>query len=414
MSNQVAYTIGDSAITVTLITQGKTCTLPRSAPNASALIDALTRDADASEIERLLSVNNVLLDYSDGKAEIVGGCKVLFDGKRLPEVLEQRILACYRDGVPFDNLLAFFRRLAHNPSNRAVEGLYRFMETCKMPITPEGHLLGYKGVREDYYSATGNMNVTLETGVVDDTGRVRNAIGDVIAIPRSSVCDNPNNGCAAGLHVGSMDYATGWSDRTIIVSVDPADVVCIPVDSSFQKLRCCRYTVVTDFRGEMGDSGVRAGNSAYDAYDQAQGSESDIDVINVGCSTDNINTIPQAAAIEKARLEGEHAGSCDAREDEGDEYDPDSWDKRWNTPREDFAFRDAYHIAYHLASDVTVQQRQVKTARDAGALHGTQDGGAELEYHINRRRPEYNSLREEDAYADGYRSGWYDSYDTGS
>lgn len=410
MSNQVAYTIGDSAITVTLIEQGKTCTLPRSAPNASPLIDALTRNADASEIEHLLSVNNVLLDYSGGKAEIVDGHKVLFDGKRLPQVLEQRILACYRDGVPFDNLLAFFRRLAHNPSNRATEGLYKFMETCKMPITPEGHLLGYKGVRKDYYSATGNTNVALETGVVDDTGRVRNAIGDVIAIPRSSVCDNPNNGCAAGLHVGSMDYAVGWSERTIIVSVDPADVVCIPVDSSFQKLRCCRYTVVADFRGEMGNSGVRDGNNAYDAYDQAQRIESDVTVAHIDGEHD--------ADLEAARLEGEYAGRSDTEQEQYEQehtstkYDPDSWEKSWGTPREDFEFRNAYHIAYHKHSDVTSQQRQVKTARDAGALHGTQDGEAELEYRVNRRLPSYNTINERDAYADGYRSGWADSHDS--
>jgi hypothetical protein len=37
----------------------------------------------------------------------------------------------------------------------------------------------------------------------------------------------------------------------MLVEIDPADVVSIPVDSEFQKLRTCRYKVVSEFENAM-------------------------------------------------------------------------------------------------------------------------------------------------------------------
>jgi len=76
---------------------------------------------------------------------------------------------------------------------------------------------------------------------------------------RSEVDDNANNRCSHGYHVGALGYAGpgGWynsrGDRVLICKVNPADVVSVPNDHSFQKLRCCYYEPVGEFQDRLQD-----------------------------------------------------------------------------------------------------------------------------------------------------------------
>lgn len=70
---------------------------------------------------------------------------------------------------------------------------------------------------------------------------------------------NRSVGCGHGLHVGAFDYAKSYGgidldddeggngNKLMICKVNPRDVVSVPTDSRFQKLRCCRYEVVSEF-----------------------------------------------------------------------------------------------------------------------------------------------------------------------
>jgi hypothetical protein len=129
-----------------------------------------------------------------------------------------------------------------------------------MPITPEGHLLAYKGVGENYLDIW--------------SGKFPNHPGCEHSMPRNEVNDDANVGCSVGWHVGSYDYATGWAGdngHVMIVDVDPADVVSIPHDCSWQKMRTCRYKVVCESRGKLSDSGVEDAQAPYAA--EAQGDD---------------------------------------------------------------------------------------------------------------------------------------------
>jgi hypothetical protein len=62
-------------------------------------------------------------------------------------------------------------------------------------------------------------------------------------------------------HVGSLEYAStfGGSDSIhLIVEVDPKDVVAVPHDCNFQKLRTCRYKVVARYVGPLPAGHVNA------------------------------------------------------------------------------------------------------------------------------------------------------------
>jgi hypothetical protein len=102
--------------------------------------------------------------------------------------------------------------------------------------------MAYKGIATDGYSVRGNTATIVTEGTVDDRGRIKNdQFGIRISVNRNQVDDNRNLGCSFGLHVGSYDYASGWGDKTILVKVDPADVVSVPSDCRFQKCRVCAY-----------------------------------------------------------------------------------------------------------------------------------------------------------------------------
>ena len=56
-----------------------------------------------------------------------------------------------------------------------------------------------------------------------------------------------------GFHAGSLDYAEGFGrgGNLMIVEINPADVVSVPNDSDCQKLRTCKYKVVSLFKRKL-------------------------------------------------------------------------------------------------------------------------------------------------------------------
>jgi hypothetical protein len=136
--------------------------------------------------------------------------------------------------LPFEPLVKFLEKLLDNPSRRAVDELYRFLEHKHMPLTPDGNFLAYKGVKHDFTDCY--------------SGRFDNSVGQVLEMPRRSVCDDANVGCSHGFHAGSYEYAKGYASNggnLMIVEIDPADVVSVPHDCDCQKLRTTKYKVVS-------------------------------------------------------------------------------------------------------------------------------------------------------------------------
>ena len=79
----------------------------------------------------------------------------------------------------------------------------------------------------------------------DDKSTHSNNVGDVVSMPREEVQDDPQTGCSTGLHVGTYEYASQFADGVLVrVAVAPEDVVSIPLDCEWQKLRACKYVVL--------------------------------------------------------------------------------------------------------------------------------------------------------------------------
>jgi hypothetical protein len=170
---------------------------------------------------------------------------VYWNGSIMHNVLSDRILEFALQGLDHKPLCMFLNKLMANPSSRAVEELYKFLEHKHLPITENGNFLAYKGVQKNWYSITAGAT-KLTKGKVDSDGRIYNGVGEEIECLRNAVDDDKDRGCSYGLHAGSVEYAVsfGRSGQAVIVEINPKDVVSIPTDCSYQKLRTCAYKVV--------------------------------------------------------------------------------------------------------------------------------------------------------------------------
>ena len=195
-------------------------------------IDTLDSLFDVSEsITRKFNADNV-----DG-IEITDGV-IYYNGEPLHNYVVDRIFDFMDEGLPFQPLAKFLGKLLANPSRRAVEELYKFLEHKHLPICEDGDFLAYKSVSQNYMD--------------HHSGKFFNGVGEVLDMPRNAVCDDADVGCSYGFHAGSYEYAStfgGPDARLVIVKINPADVVSVPKDCDCQKLRTSRYEVVKDFDG---------------------------------------------------------------------------------------------------------------------------------------------------------------------
>ena len=163
---------------------------------------------------------------------------VTYNGETIHNTLTKRIINFMRDELPYEPLVKFFDNLMQNPSSRAVNELYDFLEAGELPITEDGCFLAFKNVRSNY------MDI--------HSGSFRNQIGDVCEMPRNRVDEDKERTCSYGLHFCSIAYLPHFSDcdggHTMIVKINPKDVVAIPADYNNTKGRTCRYEVVGEYK----------------------------------------------------------------------------------------------------------------------------------------------------------------------
>ncbi len=160
------------------------------------------------------------------------------------------LLGMIREGAKnLDPWLKHVELLMENPNSKSREELYDFLSYKGLPIDEDGYVLAYRGVNNELWSKSGNLNTIVLQGRVNDRGQIWNGVGETIEVDRGSVDGDRSRGCSHGLHVGSFDYATSWAGengRIILIRFSPADAVSVPSDCNFQKLRVCKYEVVKE------------------------------------------------------------------------------------------------------------------------------------------------------------------------
>lgn len=243
MNKTVPYVIKpDSNITVYI--NGECVTVTKDHTNYAKIVEVL-KSKDHSTIEKLVNLVADVISYteSSGKVKIVDG-QVYYGEYPVNTTLTTRILDMMKQGFKFDHMVKFLENLMANPSKRAVEEAYRFLENYGMPITDDGHFLAYKAVNHNY------MDIY--------SGKFDNHVGKTPEMPRNFVDEDYNKDCSRGLHVGALDYVVTYGHFTkgkqpdedgnhlMIVKVNPADIVSVPEYEKYSKMRVCKYHVISE------------------------------------------------------------------------------------------------------------------------------------------------------------------------
>lgn len=232
---------------ITLVLNGVTHILTQeSHPNYDKVREAL-KAKEFDQLEALIDVPKAVEAFGKGKVKVVDGV-VYYGDYAIHNTLTKRMMEMMGEGFDVDPMALFLENLMQNPSKRAVDELYDFLEACDLPITDDGHFVAYKKVRSDYRDIY--------------TGKMDNSVGQILTMPRNMVDEDKARTCSAGLHFCSQSYlphfGASHGDKVVIVKINPADVVAIPADYHNAKGRTCRYEVI----GEVDPSELKFYNKS--------------------------------------------------------------------------------------------------------------------------------------------------------
>lgn len=204
---------------------------------------------DIEAIEAILSPAVIVGDRLSKLSDNItyDGTTVLYDHDPIDEGIArfiQRTIEKYGigDEDKWKPAVRFLEKLYQNPSEASRKSLYAFLRRFDFTITNDGDFIAYKGVRKDYRS------IHSGPGIVNDVptrGHLLNEVGSTIEIQRSYVDSDVGRGCSQGLHAGTYSYASRFSQGVLLrVRINPRDVVSVPRDSNYQKIRVTRYVVL--------------------------------------------------------------------------------------------------------------------------------------------------------------------------
>jgi hypothetical protein len=220
---------------IAMVVNGAPLTIDRSSVSYEQVLKAI-KEERWSDVEELANPKVAIKKLSGGRVLITDG-SILFDGVEMHSVLADRIVRQAQEGFNVQPMVNFMTNLEENPSMTARSELYLFLESNEIPFTDDGHFLAYKKV----------------TGAYKDchTGTIDNSVGAEVTMKRFDVDDNRERTCSAGLHFCSYEYLKSFGgERTVIVKINPRDVVAIPSDYNNAKGRTCRYVVTDEIKNE--------------------------------------------------------------------------------------------------------------------------------------------------------------------
>lgn len=250
MSTNASIVTQDGVTFITVLIDGNLYSAASDHPNFRAIMDAL---ADGEDITAdLFDVGAVIVKgFEDGPLSArvsVQDDTIYLDGEPVENTLTDQVLRFLDEGVDdWKPLVRFIEKIEANTNDHTRQQLYNWLDANKgFTITPEGNVVGYKGVRKtddgQYVSITRGPAIVNGDPV---NGAVPNNPGSVVEMAREQVEHNPARGCSTGLHVGTFGYASGFAQGAVLeVEFDPSDVVSVPTDCGAQKLRTCRYKVI--------------------------------------------------------------------------------------------------------------------------------------------------------------------------
>ena len=232
---RLPFTLSDESITV--FVDGKMRTVLSNTKNFDLLKEHLKcKEHDAKLVLKLSDREETIRTSTVGSKVTVADGVVYYAGQEVYGALTDKLLGLLDQGYDVSPWAKFLEKLMDNPSYRSRKCLFEFLDHFNAPLTADGNFIAFKRVGHDW------MDLHSRT--------YANTIGAVIKMDRAKVDDDPKHTCSAGLHVCADEYlkgyANGGNSRTLVVEVNPANVVAVPYDYNFSKMRVCEYKVLSE------------------------------------------------------------------------------------------------------------------------------------------------------------------------
>ena len=112
----------------------------------------------------------------------------------------------------------------------------------KVCVLTESSLTKVKGNLQELYNKLNDQDLSpVYTDAHTRTFTIK--IGEPVTIDRSKCDSVQENTCSRGLHVAGRTWITkgSFGNISLMVLVNPADVVAVPPDDNYGKMRCCAY-----------------------------------------------------------------------------------------------------------------------------------------------------------------------------
>lgn len=233
------YTFSDQSLSV--FVRDTLQTIPAAHPGyeklKAYLTDPANEDHDDMYVAELLDKRELVSRLTAGMVTVVGN-EVFYRGAPVRSTLTEKLISLLDAGMDATPWVWFLNNVMENPSDRSRECLYNFIYRFQAPLTPDGCFVAFKYVRSDFTSAHANP----------DGSRMDNTPGKVVEMPREEVNPDPNQTCSSGLHVCASRYLGGYAsnEKVVACKVNPRDVVAVPTDYGYSKMRVCRYEVLCE------------------------------------------------------------------------------------------------------------------------------------------------------------------------
>ena len=128
----------------------------------------------------------------------------------------------------------FWTLMSLNTDEQCRNNLYWFLQLHGLKLAKCGFFVAYR-----------NVDKTSKEGVYTDhySKSTTIKIGEVVTIPREQCDCNSNTECSRGLHCASAKWLKKnyFGSVGLACLVNPADVVAVPKNSDYGKLRTCAY-----------------------------------------------------------------------------------------------------------------------------------------------------------------------------
>ncbi len=163
-----------------------------------------------------------------------------------------------KDELKLSTYKNFWTLMSLNPDAECRKNLFWFLNRNGLTISKQGFFVAYR-----------NVDITPEHDVYTDhhshTFKIK--IGEMVTMPREKCDCDSNNECSRGLHLASKH----WLDRNyygtigLVCLCNPADVVAVPFNSQYGKLRTSAYLPIDKI--EYGEDNHPIPYPAKDGFD---------------------------------------------------------------------------------------------------------------------------------------------------